>query len=1077
MIELRSLGTAEITTDSARLTPSQEIVFAVALYLVLERGKRISRTHIATLIWPHSGEQQRAHRFRQTLLQLKKLGFHMQVDRDTVHLGLGDARSDSDALIGSPKIRSVRDQSVEFLPGYNPRFSASFREWLDSKRGEFQSAAISLLVEELAAARRQADWESVEKIAAKCSLLDAFNEEAVLAKAEAAAMRGSKRKAVSILDDYISEIGDGKPDLQLPATVLRRRVVERIPDRPALLNPDPALVGREAEMATLSRALERARTGRGSAVLLVGEAGIGKSRLSAELARFAELRGARVHGTSCRRTDVDRPLSLFVDIVPQLREMPGALGCAPETLSWLRRLTDFEQRSEDSAHAVDAEMLFENVRAALFDLLEAIAEECCLVIIIEDLQWLDKASANFLVRVIEWCETRRVLVVLNTRPNGSALLEYAETVRLETIELRPLDRLPAAALLKSVALRPGDEPEPSFVDWCLAIADGNPFFLQELAHHWIETGHRYEAPPSVNKVLQERLSRLSPEGLQVLQTCAVLNDYATMNRVERVLEYHSHQLLAAFDELTRAAMLQVPAENSESTHDQIQPRHDFLASAALSRLSPISLAFLHRRSADVLEIDLAQESVSATLLWACAAHRLQAGDRARALSLSLSCAEHLLTLGLAHDACAAFRRTVDYCVTDAERLNVLSRLATAFELAGEWAQSIDALRDCMSLAAKSDQSRNKHNEYELLMLDARHRSALDFVALLEESLQCVNCEEASPRHRVGAAVLAMKLSIDFGRQDYVNSIYRHVSPFLGTPGVGALDSLQIQTVYRTIRGDGLVPISDIRQLASVARETDGELGYSRALLLGATHCRLSARYKEGLDFVSEALEHSAANRFHTRRKEIITSSIMLHIAAGEFDKANDALTSISDFACTSDSEKERNEIRAHITRVALEQGDLPRAREAFRQIDTVSPNFSASRRGYYLALELRIRLEEGASSETIQRLVTGLEATHLQMRTLGSQDFEAYSLFLGLCRLNNRDRANSLLREYVLYRRARWPLPQAILNALAAVPETPLLPTEARTPSSDFQEAAVQRPEPCRQCYESSHLTQFDLRK
>src|SRR5947207_1122406 len=197
MIELRSLGTAEINTGSAKLTPSQEVVFAAALYLVLERGKRLSRALVASLIWPACSEEQRAHRFRQTLLQLKKMGFHVQADRDTVLLPTNEAHSDFDLLSGSAEVKISEEQSLEFLPGYNPRFSGGFREWVDTKRNEFQSAAISPLIQDLAAARLRGDWRSVEKLSARCLLLDGFNEEAVLAKAEAAAMRGSKRKAVS----------------------------------------------------------------------------------------------------------------------------------------------------------------------------------------------------------------------------------------------------------------------------------------------------------------------------------------------------------------------------------------------------------------------------------------------------------------------------------------------------------------------------------------------------------------------------------------------------------------------------------------------------------------------------------------------------------------------------------------------------------------------------------------------------------------------------------------------------------------------------------------------------------------
>ena len=681
----------------------------------------MSRKALASLLWPHVAEKARAHRLRQTILQLKKLGVFLQADRDTIQLSKQDSRSDVDDSSRIDATWVENKESFDFLPGYNPAFSEQFREWVDTKRGEVHSALTRILLHGLERARLQADWSGVEKIAAKCLALDGFNEVAVLAKAEAAAMRGGKRKAVAILDHYISEVGDGASELRLPATILRRRVVERIPDRPALLNADPPFVGREIEMEALSRRFEQARAGRGSATLLVGDPGIGKTRLSAELARFAELQGARVQRATCRRADLDRPLSLFVDIVPQLREMPGALGCAPETFAWLRRLTEFEQRSDDTVRAVDSEMFFQNVRAALFDLLDSVAEEHCVVVLIEDVQWLDSASAKILVRMVEWCETSRVFFVLNARPGNNPFLEYAEKVRFDTITLGPLTPVASTALLHSVALRPGDAPESGFVDWCLAVAEGNPFFLQELVQQWIETGHRYEAPPSVTKVIHERLSRLSAEALQVLQTCAVLSDHATLDRVERVLEFHPHQLLSAIEELSKAAMLRAQGERPDVA-GRLQPSHDFLSSAAISRLAPVSLAFIHRRSADVLEKETAQQAMPTTLLWACASHRHNAGDRERALFLSMSCAEHLLELGLAHDACAALQRSLDYCVSDSDRLKVLPRLAHALELDGEWNRSMEILRTCTLLVAKDDPSRSQHNNYELLLLDARHRS-------------------------------------------------------------------------------------------------------------------------------------------------------------------------------------------------------------------------------------------------------------------------------------------------------------------------------------------------------------------
>src|SRR5207253_3013296 len=126
--------------------------------------------------------------------------------------------------------------------------------------------------------------------------------------------------------------------------------------------------------------------------------------------------------------------------------------------AWLKRLTEFEQRSVDSSRPIDSEMLFQNVREALFDLLDSVAEERCLVILVDDVQWLDVASGKIVARMAEWCETKRVFLLVNCRPSNNSFLEYADKARLENITLGGLPRVASTALLQSIALHPGDEP-------------------------------------------------------------------------------------------------------------------------------------------------------------------------------------------------------------------------------------------------------------------------------------------------------------------------------------------------------------------------------------------------------------------------------------------------------------------------------------------------------------------------------------------------------------------------------------------------------------------------------------------
>src|SRR6185437_11422003 len=102
--------------------------------------------------------------------------------------------------------------------------------------------------------------------------------------------------------------------------------------------------GREPEMAELHQALRLAIGSRGSAYVIWGETGIGKTRLVNEMATAARAQKVRVVQVGCQPHDERRPLSVFVDLVPKLLLMSGSLGCAPDSMKYLRRLTEHDPR-------------------------------------------------------------------------------------------------------------------------------------------------------------------------------------------------------------------------------------------------------------------------------------------------------------------------------------------------------------------------------------------------------------------------------------------------------------------------------------------------------------------------------------------------------------------------------------------------------------------------------------------------------------------------------------------------------------------------------------------------------------
>lgn len=1051
MIVLRALGKAEIETCVTTITPSKEKAFAAALHLVLERGKRVSRAWLAALLWPRVGEKVRAHRLRQTILQLKKLGVFVRADRDNLELPHDDASTDLDELSQEHPGVITTGGSLEFLPGYSPRFSEPFRDWIDAKRDEVHATATRHLITDLEFARRRADWVACDKIAKRCCQLDPYNETAVLVRAEATAMRGAKKEALGILDRHIAGVGETDQYLTLPASLLRRRIIDRVQERTKAPTRESVFVGRNGEMETLIAHLRAARASKGGACLVTGEAGIGKSRLTSELAKFAELDGVETQRSTCRRSDLDRPLSVFVDLVPRLRELPGALGCSQETLSVLRRLTEFDGRATDVLLVDDSTVSYAQIRRALFDLFDAITDEQCLLIILDDVQWLDKSSAKLLSAMVSWSTNRKLFFVLNERSSPRMATSRLSQLDINILPLMPLDAPFAKSLVGAIVEEASGLAGTEVINRLLSVGEGNPFFLQELGKQWLETGKQHEFPPSISAVVDDRLSRLSSDALQVLQTCAILGVNATIDRVERVLEYKSFQLLAAVQELSVAGMLQEESDATIDISEQVNTRHDLLSIAALRRLAPTSLAFLHRRAGTVLERETVREGASTSLLWACAFHWGHAGDRERAFGVARSCAEHLLEVGLPLDASRAFERVLEYCVTDDQRFLVLSRLAVALQVHGQWERSIEVIRRARQIRIRTAPSANSHDDLELALFDATWRGSLENSSVLKDICNCVESEDASASHRVASGVLGLKIASNLTQISVMKQLYRTIHPLFDDPIVPPASRFEIDMVFHSVCGDVEKATEATARFLEVARADRNLLTFSRALGSAAVAHRLGGRREAAERLFIEALDHSIAHGLTARATFAAYSLVRLYLAAGDVRQARRMMERADHIAQSAEDVHLIADNHYLTARISLEEGNIQEASAAYAVILTeTGPNQSINRRAAVLALGIRIGISQDASTESLWPLVAELEAAHILNRSSGWQDFEAHALYHGLQACGKSEKAKRILTEYKkTHRREKGPLPKNLSELVdseraseASLPNLRLAPSE-----------------------------------
>ncbi len=248
MLRLKSLGDVLIEAGDVRLTPSAESVFATALYLIMEAGRPVGRDELTRLLWPGVSESQAQHGLRQALYRLKTLGATIKADRSSLVLSPRFCSTDFAALLAAQSPTTLEtlanDINGSFLPGYRPQHSEAFATWVERHRDVVHSAVARALVAGIQAKKRVSDWSGAEHLAAMCLTIDPLNEEATLTVAEAAALGGSKTKALSILNHYLKDIGDDASAIKLPAVLLRRRISEAYQDNVFSVRDAP-FVGRD----------------------------------------------------------------------------------------------------------------------------------------------------------------------------------------------------------------------------------------------------------------------------------------------------------------------------------------------------------------------------------------------------------------------------------------------------------------------------------------------------------------------------------------------------------------------------------------------------------------------------------------------------------------------------------------------------------------------------------------------------------------------------------------------------------------------------------------------------------------
>ena len=462
------------------------------------------------------------------------------------------------------------------------------------------------------------------------------------------------------------------------------------PFRQHTLSP---LVGRRREIQLLEELREQAREGRGQVVGLIGDAGAGKSRLLHELfrrtfpgRRVAYLRGQCLsYGSgipylplidmirkASRISEQDRP----AEIAAKLRRSLDQVGSDPaQVLPYLLRLLGVREGSE-SLDELEPQALQQRTFAAMRRMLLDAGRRSLVVVELEDLHWIDRTSEEFLDSLIEVMAAARFLLIMAYRVGYQP--RWLEKSYATQIPIRRLNKDESRELVGSILERadlPADLGGELFEK-----AEGNPFFLEEIARALTERGGDEAAqgapiPDTVQGVLMARIDRLPEVHKHLLRTASVLGREISLELLTEIWD-RDEALEPVLDDLQRWEFLYKTPSEGQTAH---YFRHALTQDVAYQSLLESRRRTLHAQAAEALERLYADrlEDVYDRLVY----HYPKAGQPAKTVHYLTLFAERAAASNAHTEAAKALRDALEHAarlpedVRDRRRVEVLLKLA------------------------------------------------------------------------------------------------------------------------------------------------------------------------------------------------------------------------------------------------------------------------------------------------------------------------------------------------------------------------------------------------------------------
>ena len=672
-LEVHLLGQARVCVDGAPIRfAKRSVTLAMLAYLILQRGRTVSRETLAFTLFPDLPESDAFKELRRYLYLTQKalpaLDGRAWIEADNESMrwnAAAPARIDVlvfEQLAGSPATLGAAVDAYE-----GDLLAEIYDDWIVAERERLRTIHLNALSSLVVACRSARDYSRTIGYAQRLLAQDAWREDTVRQLIAARYEHGDAAGAISEYERFARATRAELGVEPMPETRALRDIVARGSALPSSLDRAPGteavrragglpFAGRRRDIERLRHAWDRAARAAGTIVAVEGEPGVGKSRLAAEFALIAEAEGGRVLAGTTSFPETT-PYESVVEVLRAALALVEPARVDPLRTRVLAQILPELQGDESTTRARPPDVEPGRQQSRLFDAigatLEALSRTRPLCLIFEDLHWAGRGTLEALRALARRAATAAILIFVTFRdeevgaehPLRALLRELAAERLAIRMPLGPLTRddidgvVTALAASSSVAL----DPQSLF-----AQSEGNPLFLSEAIAEALDPPQAAGAANGAHGVIERRLARLSPQARRVAAVAAVCGNAFDADVACSAAGASGAPGLAAIDELLERRIVR---ENGGAAGFGYAFAHHLIAAALYAALDPAERTMRHARVARALERfhHRQLDGVAAEI----ARHYAAAGERASAARWFARAAASASAI-FAHDEAARF---------------------------------------------------------------------------------------------------------------------------------------------------------------------------------------------------------------------------------------------------------------------------------------------------------------------------------------------------------------------------------------------------------------------------------------